>query len=977
MANLSATSVRAACEQLAALADTTPIAGGTLTINGKALGNYDYVKKTGNQTVSAFLNSDWFTATADSVSAFVIVVGDLTINAGQVFTPTNRKLFTTIYVTGNLIVNGQISMTKRGANHSTSGSNITPQDIVIANGIYSAITDPIVPAAGGNGAPGCSYALYFYHGVDAVAGVGGQTGGGGSGADRNGTLSAPGAAGTCFSGGPASGAASWPGTGVACGIRGGFGGSASTTAGGQCSGGGAGNPAGVGGTGGGGATVTPAEDGTGGTLLIFVKLTYSGSGTVTAAGGKGGDAHGTAADGAGAGSGGGSITLLCKTNSGPTPTALGGVRGLAFFNGAGMDGGTGGNGSVRVLVDVPIALTATPLNTAAASIGSPALKAISNFSANPIAVSSPSIGIPAFGQLQIIAANSIAVARPNFGIAVFVQSYGLVAVDRTTAAASLGTTAINQTHSLVAVNETTAAPSVSSANLVLVFHLQANSLSTSFNVFIETPTLFQQQVEVAVGDTTSAPSLGTPAFYQYQVIIAVDELTTSASIGSPVIGQRHVVDSQTVATSSPGLGAPALVQRHVAVANDLASARPALLSPRLDFVRLLDATSIFANGADLGKPPIKQRHQLLAETLAASAPNLVAPDAAIISHAIADYISVDTVIDVPSLTLCFNLLAKSKSIGWSVHFDPPLLKQVHQLDASVQLSAPFVPAPTLRQRHLVGAVDAVNASPDIGVASLTQHYFYANIAISVYAARPSIDSPSMVQQHLTNANQIAARSPSIGAPAIGQIDRNVSNGISASAPSIGAPPLRQAHRITAAFAVARPAIGTPVYQNILALAALNLAVARVRFDPNSFELLYKLNGSSIGTARPSINSTILSKAIHAADLFNTSLMFSPAAILQRNLLSASNLVVDAEIKKPTFWQDQHMAPPSLGFGRPYLGTVRFRSNLLPSTSSSISGKGDLIKDVAVIVGRADDVLVSGKASVIKDVSGIGHKQRIN
>jgi hypothetical protein len=154
MANLSANTILDACYALRALGDTAPIAGGTLTINGNSLGSYDYYKVTGNQTVSAFASATYFTATADSVSAFVIIDGDLTINAGQVFQPANRKLFTVIFVTGNLIVNGQISMSQRGANHSTTGSNIAAADILIANGQFAAgITNPKVPATGTLGVP--------------------------------------------------------------------------------------------------------------------------------------------------------------------------------------------------------------------------------------------------------------------------------------------------------------------------------------------------------------------------------------------------------------------------------------------------------------------------------------------------------------------------------------------------------------------------------------------------------------------------------------------------------------------------------------------------------------------------------------------------------------------------------------------------------------------------------------------------------
>lgn len=348
MANLSAADIQSACQTLAALADTTPIAGGTLTINGNSLGSYDYVKKTGNQTVSSFLNSDWFTATADSVSAFVIVNGDLTINAGQVFQPANRKLFTAVYVTGNLIVNGQIAMDARGANHSSSGSNIAAADILIASTTIGGVTNPKVPAAGSSGGTGV-ISVAGNPGADAANG---GTAGGGSGADRNGGGTQAGSAGTSFSGGPGGGGNSnaggpfgSPPTG-----NGGAGGAATGSgAGGQGAGGGAGNPGGAGATAAGGGTGFPGDNGTGGTLIIICLGTYSGSGTVTSAGAAGGNCTNVAAAASGAGSGGGSLTILCLVNNnGPAPTALGGPGGTNAVNPT-IVGGRGGNGSVRVL----------------------------------------------------------------------------------------------------------------------------------------------------------------------------------------------------------------------------------------------------------------------------------------------------------------------------------------------------------------------------------------------------------------------------------------------------------------------------------------------------------------------------------------------------------------------------------------------------------------------------------------------------
>jgi hypothetical protein len=191
--------------------DVSPTAGGTLTINGNSIGSYDYTVKNGNQTVSSFSASDWFTSTADTRSALIVVNGNLTINSGQTFIPSVRKLFTCIYVNGNLTLNGSISMSQRGANHSGTGNSgglTTEQDIRLINGTYSSVTNPQIPALSTGGA--------------------GASGGGGGSSWAGGTN------GTCFTGGTGAGSSSGS-------VRGGIGGSGGGGANDTIAGG-AGNP---------------------------------------------------------------------------------------------------------------------------------------------------------------------------------------------------------------------------------------------------------------------------------------------------------------------------------------------------------------------------------------------------------------------------------------------------------------------------------------------------------------------------------------------------------------------------------------------------------------------------------------------------------------------------------------------------------------------------------------------------------------
>lgn len=331
--DLSAASLYDAALLMVKGSPIAPTPGGSLTINGASLGSYDYAIRSG-ETLASLTAADWFTATEDTRSAWCVVRGNLTINSGVTFTPTVRKLFTVLVVTGDLTVNGAVSMSARGANHSgtgNSGGATTAAAIRIINGTYSGVTDPQVPAAGGAGGGSTTSGGNIQGGNVGSPGISGACGGGASGARSSGGPSGNngGAAGTSFSGGAggsaqAGGAVSTPGV-----ANGGAGGSSFSSVFSNGSGG-AGNP-------GGGKTVTGGEvgqNGTGGVLVVIVLGQLLGSGNISANGANGGSTgvHG-------GGSGGGSVTVIAKTDgSSITPSANGGAG-----------GGNGGEGTARKL----------------------------------------------------------------------------------------------------------------------------------------------------------------------------------------------------------------------------------------------------------------------------------------------------------------------------------------------------------------------------------------------------------------------------------------------------------------------------------------------------------------------------------------------------------------------------------------------------------------------------------------------------
>ena len=310
----------------------TPTAGGTLTINSQTVSaGYDYTVHTGNVTVSSYNNSDFFTGTQDSRVGCVHITGNLTIDAGQTFTPSVRKPGMYIYVGGDLILNGSISMRARGANHSSSGSNLSSVDIRIIDGTHGGYSNPTIPATGGIGGartsqgsgPGNAQAQVGYFSPIPFFGTAGAQHGIAF-AERSSATAGKGGDGTCFTGGSGGGGVRGAGNpaqygGVGQGgnavEKGGRGGSSAANF--YSSNGAAGNPHGSPGQGSySPSRATGGYNGTGGVIVIFVRGSVSGSGNFNVRGENIINQGPGPGRGPGQGSGAGMISCFCGSYSG-------------------------------------------------------------------------------------------------------------------------------------------------------------------------------------------------------------------------------------------------------------------------------------------------------------------------------------------------------------------------------------------------------------------------------------------------------------------------------------------------------------------------------------------------------------------------------------------------------------------------------------------------------------------------------------
>ena len=343
-----ARNVHALASRLVSFWATVPTSEGPGVLGSRYVGEVEYVaRETSLITASRpFVPGQWFSSTQDAASAWCLVRGNLTIGAGQVFTPPARKLFTVVYVTGNLVLDGEISMSCRGANHSGgigSGGRVEPVDLDVYPNVR-------IPAYGGVGGKAT---IKITNGLDGQAGASGASiggsGGGGSGASRYNYSYGPadagsgaGAQGTVFSGGPGGGGVRAMSNVLAtAGEWGGYGGPGVSDGAAGAMGGGAGNPPLTLPANGTSVPVAsnPGGVGTGGTLIVIVEGTISGSGALTADGANGGNSA-NSSNASGGGSGGGVVVCLAGDGTAPSMHANGGAGGTVSY-----PGGVGGTGA--------------------------------------------------------------------------------------------------------------------------------------------------------------------------------------------------------------------------------------------------------------------------------------------------------------------------------------------------------------------------------------------------------------------------------------------------------------------------------------------------------------------------------------------------------------------------------------------------------------------------------------------------------
>lgn len=270
---------------------TNATTGGNLTIGGVDYTTYDYNILPDGETISSgYTDAKYWTATHDR-AALLAFKGDLTIDT--TFEPSHRKIFTCMYIKGNLNMNAVISMAAPygGNQHNKGFGQTNPTTAMPITSTYSLSTT----AAGGGGAGGTSGGRALNPGGRGMFSGGG--GGSKSGNSQYGGYHAQ----------------SYGGQGAGDGWASG------------CFGGGAGNGGGQRG-GSGGSAQSRGSAGVGGTLIIFLEGTITVTGApiteFVAYGAAGGSANGFSGQSVpacgGGGSGGGNVVFI-YSGSGTAP----------------------------------------------------------------------------------------------------------------------------------------------------------------------------------------------------------------------------------------------------------------------------------------------------------------------------------------------------------------------------------------------------------------------------------------------------------------------------------------------------------------------------------------------------------------------------------------------------------------------------------------------------------------------------------
>jgi hypothetical protein len=365
-------------------------------------------------------------------------------------------------------------------------------------------------------------------------------------------------------------------------------------------------------------------------------------------------------------------------------------------------------------------VTATPIATAAAALGTPALSLniLALPAATPIATAAPSIGTPALVVNRVLTATPIA-----------------------TGATVIGAPAITQAH-VLATSFATASPAIG----VPAFSINSSALPAATPIataaaVLGAPVLGVIRNVTAATLATASPALTSGPLTQNHKLAAAALATGAAGLGSPNLAVAGVMSAAPLSVQAPAIGPATLVQAHVLTATPLAVARPAFGTPALQGIANLVASPIATQAAAIGTPALSQKHVLAPVLIATASPVLLAT------------VTQRHVLAAPAVATGAASLGRPVLVGASILTAP-----------GIAAAAPVIGPAALKQAHSLTGQGIGPAAPVIGPADLSQRHGLTAVAIASGGA--GIDQPDFLEG--APHKDVTAADLIIGGPAFGQ-----------------------------------------------------------------------------------------------------------------------------------------------------------------------------------------------------------------
>jgi hypothetical protein len=566
-------------------------------------------------------------------------------------------------------------------------------------------------------------------------------------------------------------------------------------------------------------------------------------------------------------------------------------------------------------------LTANSLSSGLSVLGTPSLTPRAVLTANSLTSGASVVGSPALVATSILTANPVATSAAFIGSPVLTHRNLLTATALATSPAFVGSAVLSQNHSLTATAVQSSAAVVGSAVLSQNHSLAATSVSTGL-ALIGSAVLAQSQALTATAISTGLAVIGTGVLSQNHSLTAT-AVQSSTVIGTGVLSQKHVLTA-TAVQSSAVIGSAVLSQKHALSILALATSVATLGTPILTVVvgtDVLTASPLASGLSTIGLPALTPKHVLTGNALATSL----------------------AVLGTPLLTPRNILTANALATGLSVLGTPALVHKRVLTALPLASGLSTLGTPALTRKVVLTANALATGLSTIGLGSLTQKHILTATALATGLA--VITLGNMAGTNIVTALPLTTGASVIGVPAISQKHVVTANAVVTGLSTIGLPAISQKHVLAAAAVVSSTVLGQPAISQKHILTATALASG--------------LSVIGLGNLAGSHTLAVLGINTNAATI-------GLGAFSQKHVLTANSLISTTDIGLPLISQKHSLSVLALATSLATIGTPSL-AQILPSQLVPVSVvTGSAVLGTAVLTQRhiLSGLLVVSGAPVI-------------